>query len=847
MCALAKRTLFLAIALLLLTPVTAQDFSGNFVVKAQLDVKIDGTLGDDGLVTLDKMFTLVDNTGIKTGNLHIKGILNHPISVFGSDPASYNLLTGTAVVGYSIAPQETESLILKLDMDYTGQLNLQTGELVLTLSPPDGVITLVFMLDEFEDEPTDSAVMDNGFEVGRVNFDPSNVEVVEPEPVVLMFLSGSVRYNDGVPVQTGEVTIIRREATTEAVVSNGNYEAIISGIDGAPLRFVVNGNPINIAEPVLIADGTYKIDLVLPIPSSTVNFPDDDMDGVPDNFDKCLGSRSSIVDVQGCDCDQKSAGCRNENLGCIEQEGIAVCAPTCYDGIQNQDETDVDCGGSCISCEPVGMSCQQPDACLEDKPNWCSPDQSIEPNCGICGCPEGFFCDDGKKCTQGIERQGLKCPDFSSGGGMNFEYRIFPYAGADCKRELGIDWENVAHTRYIKASVSSMPGGLSKVFRKKAKKAAKRAIRSKTLCVRFDDIGCVSPEARCFSEKEFEENRATAQAMIQAEINSILSGAKKSVSGFERFLMKLFRIKVKIKVNLGSMTRDDLEVTYECAPLNIQPGQGCRKIIDAGSSAQKADLVFVGDGYYTEQELVPVVNALVDLGGSAANTRMEGLFSTPPFRNHKYKFNVWIVPAQNRISRVEDTFVNNYGLIPDRGDALGILAACPAVDYAVVVSRTDPYRSSCMWSSVPPFCRISLAREEFPGRLVAHELGHGIGRLGDEYYEPAEIIQQFGALQASMYVAANCKANRANAETAWSVEGAVGYFPSCGGDQGSAEAIRPTFNSVMNSQWLNCPDRPSSPGIMQPSDEPGCVLGPPFNPWHPINAQEIEKELSKYS
>jgi hypothetical protein len=50
-------------------------------------------------------------------------------------------------------------------------------------------------------------------------------------------------------------------------------------------------------------------------------------------------------------------------IGCLVEEELnnKLVVPTCYDGILNQDETEIDCGGRCTLCvyvEPVVVPCQ---------------------------------------------------------------------------------------------------------------------------------------------------------------------------------------------------------------------------------------------------------------------------------------------------------------------------------------------------------------------------------------------------------------------------------------------------------------------------------------------------------
>jgi len=47
----------------------------------------------------------------------------------------------------------------------------------------------------------------------------------------------------------------------------------------------------------------------------------------------------------------------NVSLVGVESEGVIPPTETCSDGIQNQDETGIDCGGVCPACEvPVTYS-----------------------------------------------------------------------------------------------------------------------------------------------------------------------------------------------------------------------------------------------------------------------------------------------------------------------------------------------------------------------------------------------------------------------------------------------------------------------------------------------------------
>nr|AIF18663.1 extracellular matrix Teneurin-1-related protein [uncultured marine group II/III euryarchaeote KM3_83_G03] len=107
--------------------------------------------------------------------------------------------------------------------------------------------------------------------------------------------------------------------------------------------------------------------------------------------------------------------------------------PTCEDGVKNQDETDIDCGGSCLVCPSCsdniknqgeenidcGGPCEQCDSCIDNVQNQDETDIDCGGICPSCGtgrqcrtsfdcfdfiCEEGF-CHPGS-CDDGIKNQG---------------------------------------------------------------------------------------------------------------------------------------------------------------------------------------------------------------------------------------------------------------------------------------------------------------------------------------------------------------------------------------------------------------------------------------------------------
>jgi hypothetical protein len=104
---------------------------------------------------------------------------------------------------------------------------------------------------------------------------------------------------------------------------------------------------------------------------------------------------------------------------------------TCSDGIQNQDESDTDCGGVCgATCEPGDTCGADGDCTTDDCDGTCQPLASCEDgvangmetdvDCGgpMCmGCAEGDMCTEDDDCAAGVCGSGGTCvPSFTIGG-----------------------------------------------------------------------------------------------------------------------------------------------------------------------------------------------------------------------------------------------------------------------------------------------------------------------------------------------------------------------------------------------------------------------------------------------
>lgn len=115
----------------------------------------------------------------------------------------------------------------------------------------------------------------------------------------------------------------------------------------------------------------------------------------------CGGSCDPCVDGQGC-----GAGEDCQSLVC---SGGECQSPTCYDDVQNGNEDGIDCGTTCPN--PCGMSgdCSDDDDCRPGE--YCTRGATCEP----------AACDNGVQETHetDIDCGGVDCPDCGPGGGCN--------------------------------------------------------------------------------------------------------------------------------------------------------------------------------------------------------------------------------------------------------------------------------------------------------------------------------------------------------------------------------------------------------------------------------------------
>jgi hypothetical protein len=100
---------------------------------------------------------------------------------------------------------------------------------------------------------------------------------------------------------------------------------------------------------------------------------------------QCISGTNPEGGVATCD-----DGVQNGDETGVDCGGSCAACPTCFDGIQNGDETGVDCGGSCGVCPTCNDGIQNGDETGVDCGGSCGPC----PETTGCSAPDGLYADD---------------------------------------------------------------------------------------------------------------------------------------------------------------------------------------------------------------------------------------------------------------------------------------------------------------------------------------------------------------------------------------------------------------------------------------------------------------------
>ena len=170
------------------------------------------------------------------------------------------------------------------------------------------------------------------------------------------------------------------------------------------------------------------------------------------------------------------------------------------------------------------------------------------------------------------------------------------------------------------------------------------------------------------------------------------------------------------------------------------------EILSNGDSSNKADLVFLAEGY-TEDEM--------DKFEADAKRFTKTLFDTPPFGKYKADFNVWAVCVPSQESGMDvsgdgvwkntalnsgyytfgiDLYLTSQDLKPIRDAVWDV--PCDAI---FILVNSDTYGGGGMYN----FYAMSTANNELTSVVFVHEFGHSFAGLADEYFNSEVAYNDF--------------------------------------------------------------------------------------------------------
>ncbi|ASQ95305.1 M64 family metallopeptidase [Streptomyces sp. 11-1-2] len=170
-------------------------------------------------------------------------------------------------------------------------------------------------------------------------------------------------------------------------------------------------------------------------------------------------------------------------------------------------------------------------------------------------------------------------------------------------------------------------------------------------------------------------------------------------------------------------------------------------LVDNGTTADKLDVVFIGDGYTAGQQ--------ADFQADA-RSKWDQMSAVEPYASYKGLFNVWTVDAVSNQSGVsgdpskdvvKDTALGSYFwcddierlLCVDTAKVESYAAKAPAADLVVVLSNSTKYGGAgYTLTSQVGYDGIATASSDHADsdQIAVHETGHSLGKLADEYFYP---------------------------------------------------------------------------------------------------------------
>lgn len=262
------------------------------------------------------------------------------------------------------------------------------------------------------------------------------------------------------------------------------------------------------------------------------------------------------------------------------------------------------------------------------------------------------------------------------------------------------------------------------------------------------------------------------------------------------------------------------------SPAQAAADGGVTAIVENGTTADKVDVVFIGDGYTLGQ---------LDDFRADVRTKWSEIAAVQPYASYQDLFNVWSVDAVSNQSGVsgdptkdvvKDTALKSYFwcdglerlLCVNTAKVESYAVKAPAADLVIVLSNTAKYGGAGYndVTSKPGYDGIATASSDHADsdQIAVHETGHSLGKLADEYFypeygtytggEPAE--SNATKLTADQLKAQKKKWHRWIGQTSPD-GGTVGAYE--GGRYYPKGIYRPTENSIMRTlgSEFNLPGR----------------------------------------
>ena len=160
------------------------------------------------------------------------------------------------------------------------------------------------------------------------------------------------------------------------------------------------------------------------------------------------------------------------------------------------------------------------------------------------------------------------------------------------------------------------------------------------------------------------------------------------------------------------------------------------EVMISGEPAKKVDIVFIPDGYTSEE---------MDKFKLDCNRFTGYLFRSTPFKENKNKFNIWgimapsedsgtDIPAKNIwvntvVGTTFYTFDLDRYLMTRANKELRTIASYAPYDQIYIIVNSTKYGGGSIYN----FYSVCVSDNRYSDYMFVHEFGHGFASLGDEY------------------------------------------------------------------------------------------------------------------